>query len=611
MQDQSKNSKSEQRIAMPCVPGTSSPESCHNGGFPDGYEIFSSIAFAFDSVYYIDLEKDRFFAPIQSELAARQYPNAGIYSELVGILAKTIIHPQDLDIYMAKLSLGNVRRVLEEKKSQEFEYRSRKADGAYYWMRNQIVRAGSGKDGAPLRAILFTTDIHEQKLRELHAKARLEEQNRRLALSEERFRIAMMNSSKVVCEYDFQANKLEIIAVGDEEENIVIPLEDIYDGKEGVGYRLAAGQQELKDAIKTVYNGEKTVTFEMMAVDRRGCEKWLSVTLTGVSDQLGTVFKAIGLLEDITALKEKEKVLQASENQYQQVMRKSSLAIYGINFDRGVFESCVVNSPDVTVVQPGDSYEEFILDAVDKLDEKNRHDFMNVFSLGSIRQAAARDKWGDSLEYEILLAHGAIRWRRAEMHLFQDTVTRELKGFIHLLDVHEQKCKELELQRKAEVDSLTGIYNKGATEKEITRRLKINRYIRSGVFFMIDLDNFKTINDTYGHRMGDAVIRECARVLKTLCRGEDVVGRLGGDEFCVFFEGVETREQVCERARNVCEKFTQRMGESFPDVYVSTTIGISRCLGKSKSFSQLYEEADNALYRQKLNGRNGYCFFDE
>ncbi|MGI6070172.1 MAG: diguanylate cyclase domain-containing protein [Blautia sp.] len=430
------------------------------------HQIFTSIAFAFNSIYYIDLERDSFTAPVQTELAARCFADSGCYSELIKILSDSIIYPKDRELYRSKLSLDHVRSVVAEKKNQEFEYRSRMPDGTYHWLRNQIVGAGESKEDQ--KAVLFITDIHEQKLRELLGKKLLEEQNRKLALSEERFRIAMMHTSKILCEYDFQSKRVEFIASGPGEKNFLISLMDVKNGREIFGYHLVNGQKDLEGAIRRVHYGEKTVSFEAEIADTKGVEKWLNVTITGVSDHAGAVFKAIGLLEDITKHK-----------------------------------------------------------------------------------------------------------------------------------------------RKAALDSLTGIYNKGATEKEITRRLQMERYIQNGVFFMIDLDNFKHINDTYGHKMGDAVIRECAKVLRSLCRGKDVVGRLGGDEFCLFFEGPGNKDQVCERAENVCMKFAQKMKEKFPEIYISTTIGISCCLGTPKNFAMMYEEADHALYRQKLNGRNGYCFYEE
>lgn len=128
---------------------------------------------------------------------------------------------------------------------------------------------------------------------------------------------------------------------------------------------------------------------------------------------------------------------------------------------------------------------------------------------------------------------------------------------------------------------------------------------------MIDLDHFKQVNDTCGHAEGDRVITETAAILKDIFGKEDVVGRMGGDEFCVFYTGKNSGPLLAEKAQQICSAVHRIRPGNKDSVKISVSIGIARRLG-DENFDELFRKADAALYvTKKKKGRDGYSFYAE
>ncbi len=121
---------------------------------------------------------------------------------------------------------------------------------------------------------------------------------------------------------------------------------------------------------------------------------------------------------------------------------------------------------------------------------------------------------------------------------------------------------------------------------------------------MLDLDNFKLINDTYGHLKGDDALRKLAKILKTTFRRQDLVGRLGGDEFAVFVKGVTDKEFLNQKMEEMYEKLKQIEGVS-----LACSAGISLIEDKNFVYSEALGNADVALYESKNKGKNQYGYF--
>lgn len=160
---------------------------------------------------------------------------------------------------------------------------------------------------------------------------------------------------------------------------------------------------------------------------------------------------------------------------------------------------------------------------------------------------------------------------------------------------------------KSLTDALTGLHNRDYLEKRLQELLDERH---AGALFMIDLDNFKEINDTYGHIVGDKTLQIFAEVLKTYSREDDIICRLAGDEFVTFYPELISREIAAKKASNIIHLFAEKMSAlGYADI-VSVSIGIMMAKG-DEDFITLYNNADKSLYFVKNNGKNAYHFYGE
>ena len=167
-----------------------------------------------------------------------------------------------------------------------------------------------------------------------------------------------------------------------------------------------------------------------------------------------------------------------------------------------------------------------------------------------------------------------------------------------------------DLKKDAETDKLTGLLNKASSEKNLTQLCKTS----SGALLMVDLDSFKLVNDIHGHAMGDKILITFADILRAAVRSSDMIGRMGGDEFIVFCQGVHDENSIAQKAKVINERITDAaknlMGENM-NIPLGASIGCVFVPMHGTDFSDLYKKADKALYIVKQNGKHGYSIYSE
>jgi len=154
--------------------------------------------------------------------------------------------------------------------------------------------------------------------------------------------------------------------------------------------------------------------------------------------------------------------------------------------------------------------------------------------------------------------------------------------------------------KAAEQDTLTELYNRASGELKVKQLLQKNI---SGSFAILDIDNFKSINDKYGHQLGDEVICKVAQVMHSVFRSTDILWRLGGDEFAIYALDI-TNPEICQQRFTKLMKLLENL--YFPQVgaiRVGISIGCTICKSSNLEFSQLYKSSDEALYESKNNGK--------
>ncbi|MEG0546943.1 MAG: GGDEF domain-containing protein, partial [Oscillospiraceae bacterium] len=154
---------------------------------------------------------------------------------------------------------------------------------------------------------------------------------------------------------------------------------------------------------------------------------------------------------------------------------------------------------------------------------------------------------------------------------------------------------------RSQLDQMTGVYNRSTAEELIKTILKNsdNTY----AMIMLDIDNFKQINDTYGHAYGDDVLRRLAQLLHSFFRQGDIVARMGGDEFLVFMTNAPSQKIVELKCKELLYEI-QNSNTDKTKIFTLCSLGIAISNDKSNTFELLYENADSALYEAKKNGKN-------
>lgn len=216
--------------------------------------------------------------------------------------------------------------------------------------------------------------------------------------------------------------------------------------------------------------------------------------------------------------------------------------------------------------------------------------------------------------FRLRRADGGYVWYTMLATLCKDKRGKNDRMVIRLENADAKLSQEQNLLAKAENDLLTGIFNKKTMEEKITALLAEYSNNKHYIFFMIDLDNFKGVNDTLGHIYGDKVLTDTAAKLRKVFPAHALIGRLGGDEFavCAVFEAFD-EENLEEYIEKKAEQLRGQLRESYYcddlGVDVSASIGIACAPRDGVDFETIYRKADKALYLSKRSGKDRYNIF--
>lgn len=212
------------------------------------------------------------------------------------------------------------------------------------------------------------------------------------------------------------------------------------------------------------------------------------------------------------------------------------------------------------------------------------------------------------LQVRIGCADGNYIWCNVTGLPLLDDKNRLLSIVGKIKDVDDAVTEKKSLEIKSRTDGLTGLMNKQTFAYETEKFLSNNAAMHSGIIF-IDMDNFKNINDTMGHAMGDKVIVDTAKKLQVIFANFDYVARFGGDEFCVFVKDIP-KETLVDKLNWAVEKLHTKYNSDNGNVEISASIGAAYCMSGITRYETLLENADKAVYDAKEKGRNCYVIIE-
>lgn len=369
----------------------------------------------------------------------------------------------------------------------------------------------------------------------------------------------------------------------------------------------ALAKRYIADDRRLLQEGENLIDYIEPLTDEDGEARYGSTSKYILKDSEGAPIGILGITRDITRD-------YVARQRYQQELKylfklpADTFAVSYIDVDswriitqrrqlikEGTLQSCF-------------TVEELTQAAVESIVEKDCEaaQFYERFSQRTLREIYASGRSTLTFHYQRYLSDGTIRWVRNEVRFLTDVDSGHLCAMLSAKDIDAKKQAEQKLVEAAQMDKMTMLLNRHTTMESI-RRILEEEAEHAHVLYMIDIDNFKKLNDTLGHQRGDEFLVALAAEVKNCFRESDIVGRIGGDEFFAFMRNVSDFA-VMERKAQELLGAIQDVCAIYAEVRVSGSIGISVYPEKGTTLEELYEYADKALYEAKRKGKNQYVF---
>jgi len=370
----------------------------------------------------------------------------------------------------------------------------------------------------------------------------------------------------------------------------------------------AVGATALRDLLGP---GHPSVSFEKRYLRKDGSLLWVSLTISIQHDGEGRPVHFLTFVQDIEARKQAEQklaaaqeALLASEQRYRTAFQMTLDAINVNRLSDGAFVEC----NESYLRNTGYTREELIghpaLEVGIWADLKDRQ-----VLLDSLRcQGMCKN-----LEARFKTKNGNVLWGLLSASIIELDGERCILAITR--DITEAKAAQEEIRNLAFFDPLTRLPNRRLLLDRLEQAVVLGR--RSGrkrALLFIDLDDFKTLNDTLGHNVGDLLLQEIARRLTACIRETDTAARLGGDEFVVMLENLSSvSEEAATQARMVAEKILTCVARPCPigehECLITSSIGITVFGERHEQTSEILQQADIAMYQAKAAGRNTLRFF--
>ncbi len=209
-------------------------------------------------------------------------------------------------------------------------------------------------------------------------------------------------------------------------------------------------------------------------------------------------------------------------------------------------------------------------------------------------------------EYRRLSADNNYHWVRLVLRMFKDVESNDVYAFAYGFDIDKEVHERQALMLGAQTDIFTGLYNKATIEALIGEEVIKG----AGIMLLLDIDDFKSINDRFGHEAGDRVLKYFSDLLLNIFRKSDIVGRVGGDEFMIYIKDTADILIAEDKASEILKALKTGVDYENNRIIVTSSIGVTVINEKNYSFSEAYNQADSALYEAKFNGKNGYVIYN-
>lgn len=434
----------------------------------------------------------------------------------------------------------------------------------------------------------------------------IEEKNRIIKLNEDllikdkTFNMAVSKTGDFVFLYDPRTNVLEFMNYNEKILDIPRVVEDF--PKEFSKYvRDQKSQQEIMRILNCIENGQSEAECEIR-VCKNELETVYRIRYTTVENAKNRILQVVGAMENITKEKLQEIRLKKGE-QIRAAVLSDVAGFFEINLTKNevLIEGEHVKR-DYTYSEMLDRFVEI------GVQEKDRERVRKTFAIENLLKMFQSGMCDSVIQYARINEAGAEYWVECEIHLEQEIETEDIIALVVIRDINEVKQKETKLKAQAMQDPLTKIYNRSSGIEKIKKLLN-QKNGGCGALLLIDIDDFKSVNDTMGHSIGDLVLTDVAHTITNHVYRKDVVCRLGGDEFLVFLVDIP-KETIGRNVTKLSEKLHLSYEKDGVSKTISVSVGIAVAPEHGTDFQSLYEKADIALYKVKNSTKNDFRFYE-
>ena len=470
----------------------------------------------------------------------------------------------------------------------ETEARLQRRDGSSSWA---IIHASRIKSGGDLWICAFM-DITPQK--------RVEEE---LRVREEEYRIAVRQSDKLVLRYHIA----EQTAYLPPESAELFHRSTIYNLPEYLNQNSVISP-ECVEASKELYSrmisGEHPTGSAVLQLNL-GCDicefEWYRVTYSLIYDEDGLPSQAVISLQNVTEQHAREVAYRRWEKTYESLPQQNT-AYLEFDLTQGRLEA-----QKGTLIQPIPEQMNGSMESVMRhllsvyVHPEDRERIRSFTAREHLLTEYFRGARLEKQEYRHLKESGKYVWVRLSVQMLPDPYSSNVRASILLRDIDVQKREELTLMTQLRTDTLTGVLNRGAFLDAAKMVFTQPRNDGLHALVMVDVDHFKRINDRYGHGYGDQMLARICDLLRGALRADDLVGRIGGDEFVLLLKNVVNRDALLIKVNSLCTQVFQNASDRME---VSCSFGAATYPQDGADFDELYRKADAALYAAKEAGRN-------
>ncbi|MEN6338693.1 MAG: diguanylate cyclase, partial [Clostridiaceae bacterium] len=350
--------------------------------------------------------------------------------------------------------------------------------------------------------------------------------------------------------------------------------------------------------------GEAGGCAEVRMTNAEGALRWYAFTFSAIKNSAGKSVQAVITVRDITIAREKLNEYEHWRAMVSALIGKSA-AYIEINLTTGAAERV---EGRFALKQDGakDAAEILRIFAENYVDCGDRVKFASFLSLPRLRELLIRGVTRSESDVRLQFPNGEARLCAVSVQMSYAPDTNDAKAIVAITDPGDSGSDMERLSDLAFRDGLSGLLNRTAARAAIEEALRFGGE-EPVALFMLDIDNFKRVNDSMGHQQGDQALVRIGEILRGVFRATDVIARIGGDEFFVFLTGPSLGELVEPKAAALCDALSFSYSNGSASVPISVSVGVVTARSNQVDYDSLYREADLALYEAKNAGKDRYC----